>query len=345
MIKTGVDQTTASHLSLYGMVLPPQTQTQTQTLYGETITTMATSITDPSGNNSHPFSWVDNDPGANADDDGDASDVEDYHDALMDIDSNDNNNNTGEEEKDDDGFFQVSGEPEPDDETTMMQEENLPKEMTAEEEIDLLKKTAEMPIEELRKMYSDLAAAQEHVDDDNDDDSNEEEENEQISEDINDEIISSLVVDANKRETREEEGNSSTYNNDDDGEFEVSGKLEVDDETTMEAEEKLGRDMTYEEELDMLNKENEMSIEELRAMYAGMNSNTTEEEEDDDNNNDDDETPQIGGSVKEDDLDAMDNNNNNNNNNINKNDYYKAYNDRNEKYICFLFNLEKLFFF
>ena len=52
MIKTGVDQTTASHLSLYGMVLPPQTQTQT--LYGETITTMATSITDPSGNNSLP---------------------------------------------------------------------------------------------------------------------------------------------------------------------------------------------------------------------------------------------------------------------------------------------------
>ena len=98
MIKTGVDQTTASHLSLYGMILPPQTQTQT--LYGETITTMATSTTDPSGNNSHPSSWGDNDPGANADDDGDASDVEDYHDALMEIDSNDNNSNKGEEKDD-----------------------------------------------------------------------------------------------------------------------------------------------------------------------------------------------------------------------------------------------------
>ena len=54
MIKNGVDQTTASHLSLYGMILPPQTQTQTQTLYGETITTMATSINDASGNNILP---------------------------------------------------------------------------------------------------------------------------------------------------------------------------------------------------------------------------------------------------------------------------------------------------
>ncbi|OEU20297.1 hypothetical protein FRACYDRAFT_236372 [Fragilariopsis cylindrus CCMP1102] len=104
MIKNGVDPTTASHLSLYGMILPPQTQTktqtQTQTLYGESIATMATLITDPSGNNSHPSSWVDNDPGANADDDGDASDVEDYHDALMEIDSNDNNSNKGEEKDD-----------------------------------------------------------------------------------------------------------------------------------------------------------------------------------------------------------------------------------------------------
>mmetsp|Transcript_7652 Transcript_7652/g.22422 ORF Transcript_7652/g.22422 Transcript_7652/m.22422 type:complete len:1551 (+) Transcript_7652:1-4653(+) len=58
---------------------------------------------------------------------------------------------------------------------------------------------------------------------------------------------------------------------DDDGEFEMTGEPEVDDETTMIAEENLGRDMTYEEELATLNRENEMSVEELRAMYAGMN--------------------------------------------------------------------------
>ena len=47
------------YLSLYGMILPTQPQPQTQTLYSEitnpvitTVTTMATSITDPSGNNS-----------------------------------------------------------------------------------------------------------------------------------------------------------------------------------------------------------------------------------------------------------------------------------------------------
>jgi E1A-binding protein p400 len=42
----------------------------------------------------------------------------------------------------------------------------------------------------------------------------------------------------------------------------------LDDETTMEAEEKLGRDMSYAEEIAMLQRENERSLDELRAMYA-----------------------------------------------------------------------------
>jgi len=63
---------------------------------------------------------------------------------------------------------------------------------------------------------------------------------------------------------------SATYNEShNDDEFEAD-QNEVDDETTMIAEERLGRDMTYEEELAMLTWENEMSLEELRAMYAGM---------------------------------------------------------------------------
>jgi len=52
-------------------------------------------------------------------------------------------------------------------------------------------------------------------------------------------------------------------------------KEEVDDETTMETEEKLGRDMSYADEIDLLNRENEMSVDELRAMYANMDENKT----------------------------------------------------------------------
>ena len=56
-----------------------------------------------------------------------------------------------------------------------------------------------------------------------------------------------------------------------DGDFTPTGN-EADDETTMEAEEKLGREMSYEEEIALLNQEGEMSVEELRAMYADIGS-------------------------------------------------------------------------
>ena len=55
--------------------------------------------------------------------------------------------------------------------------------------------------------------------------------------------------------------------------------MELDDESTIEAEEKLGRDMSYKEEIDLLQKENEMSVEELRAMYANMESAEANEDE------------------------------------------------------------------
>ena len=48
---------------------------------------------------------------------------------------------------------------------------------------------------------------------------------------------------------------------------------EVDDETTIEAEEILGRDMSYADEIALLQRENEKSIEDLRAMYANMDEN------------------------------------------------------------------------
>ena len=45
---------------------------------------------------------------------------------------------------------------------------------------------------------------------------------------------------------------------------------ELDDEMTIDAEERLGRDMSYKDEIELLKRENEMSIEELRAMYSNM---------------------------------------------------------------------------
>lgn len=42
----------------------------------------------------------------------------------------------------------------------------------------------------------------------------------------------------------------------------------VDDEATIESEENLGRDISYKDEIDLLNRENRVSIEEILALYA-----------------------------------------------------------------------------
>ena len=255
------------------------------------------------------------DPGEDADDDGDASDVEDYHDVLDGAKLADN---------DDDDFHAT--EPEPDDETTMIAEERLGRDMTYEEEIAMLNKENEMSVEELRAMYAGMNEANQS----NESDGETMEDDESIASDDgdgefqadNNEVDDETTMIAEERLGRDmtyeeelemlnrenemsveqlramyagiygnngNEENTSDHSeteaettapetsatdddsaNDDDDEFEAD-KNEVDDETTMIAEEKLGRDMTYEEEIAMLNRENEMSVEELRAMYAGMN--------------------------------------------------------------------------
>lgn len=55
----------------------------------------------------------------------------------------------------------------------------------------------------------------------------------------------------------------------------------IDDETTMEVEEKMGRDMSYEEEIKLLKRESEMSVEELRQMYAPMDKRSDDDDDDD----------------------------------------------------------------
>lgn len=169
------------------------------------------------------------DPGSDADDDMDASDVEDY-------------DNRNAQKEDDDEEFVVDGDA-PDDERTMEQEEQLPPESTADEELSLLQQENELTVDELRERYrllADQALLQYN------DDGEEEKVKELTSDDPED-------IDPENQEYEPEE--------------------ELDDERTMEAEEKLGRDMTHEEELATLKRESEMSVEQLRDLYRGMNGN------------------------------------------------------------------------
>jgi hypothetical protein len=79
--------------------------------------------------------------------------------------------------------------------------------------------------------------------------------------------------------------------------FAPAAGTDVDDETTFEAEEKLGRDMTYEEELALLQNEGEMPIEQLRAMYASVNNESECEEDEEMESEEDASVEDTAGSV------------------------------------------------
>ena len=160
--------------------------------------------------------------GSDADDDADASDVEDF----------DASGSTSDDSAD----FEVDGSNAVDDETTLEAEERMGREMSASEEIAMLNAENEMSVEELRAKYAPKAAAVE--------------------------AVKTEEVDLETETAGDTSGSE---------EFEASAVEGVDDETTMEAEERMGREMSASEEIAMLNAENEMSVEELRAKYADMN--------------------------------------------------------------------------
>jgi hypothetical protein len=238
------------------------------------------------------------DPGNDADDDGDASDVEDF--VAMEVDDNpsDNDDNgSGSEE------FQAD-EQEVDDETTIIQEEQLPQELSVQQEIDLLKKESEVSVEELRAIHAKMEehSNSQHSSEDGQVQQQDEPEDPKVEDALaNSEIkTETLTEDVPEKtqeipdKTQESTGYESSLkdiNEDvqdaDDDEFNPN-VTEVDDETTMEAEEKLGREMTYEQEIAMLKREGEMSVEELRAIYAAMDDEDVDEDEDED---DDDSVP------------------------------------------------------
>ena len=124
--------------------------------------------------------------------------------------------------------------------------------MSYEDELEMLKREGEMSVEELRAVYANL-----------EDPGNEEDEMD------TDEIGSEHESDPQVSAAAELLGNADAIEGDEE-DFQPTEGADLDDETTIEAEEKLGREMSYEDEIALLQKEGEMSIEELRAMYAAM---------------------------------------------------------------------------
>lgn len=140
-----------------------------------------------------------------------------------------------------------------DDETTIEAEERLGRDMSYEEEISLLKKENEMSIEELRQKYASLVEDNVQSDIQPSDD---EDNNKKLSESPKSRLESMF-------------GAREHHNEDEDlEEFVPEHGADLDDETTLEAEEKLGREMTYEDEIALLNKESAMSLEELQKLYC-----------------------------------------------------------------------------
>ena len=182
------------------------------------------------------------DAGNEADDDGDASDVEDFVDqdgAISD----------GSDE------FEADSD-ERDDETTIEAEERLGREMSTADEIRLLQREGEMSIEELRKMYST-------TDGGNTDDEEEERQSD---------VSAEAATRTDPGDIGQESTVAALLNVDDKGEEDEfqPDAMEVDDETTMEAEERLGREMSHEQEMSLLQQDSEIPIDQLRAMYAEM---------------------------------------------------------------------------
>ncbi len=62
-------------------------------------------------------------------------------------------------------------------------------------------------------------------------------------------------------------------------EVHLKGDDEMDDESTIELEERLGCDMSDQDVIDLLKREGEMTIDKLRAMYADMDKDKAEDDE------------------------------------------------------------------
>jgi hypothetical protein len=138
-----------------------------------------------------------------------------------------------------DGEFVANNKGAVDDETTLIEEERLGRDISYADEIALLQRENDMSLEELRAMYATNAVASSGAEKTNDESS----------------VMSTSVASASVMSHGSDE-------------FAFDAQDAVDDETTLIEEECRGRDMSYADEISQLQRENEMAVEELRAMYA-----------------------------------------------------------------------------
>jgi len=159
-------------------------------------------------------------------------------------------------DQDDEEFEHARDQFEMDDETTIEIEEKMGREMSHEEEISLLEKESEIPIEQLQAMYAKMQQQElESIEATESESDN--------SDNIKKESLHSSI---NHSSMFSSATNDPIENED----FHLDNCVEVDDETTLEAEEKLGREMSHEDEIAMLKEQSEVPIEELLEMYKRM---------------------------------------------------------------------------
>lgn len=167
---------------------------------------------------------------------------------------------------DEDGDESYVGVDQPDDETTIEHELNLPQELSVHDEIKLLQEENEMSIDELLAKYSR----------DNNNDNSSRKKDKNVRKDDN-----NILTNKEDMELTEEPKGDYKY------ESSVIGLEAFDDETTLEAEEMLGRDMTRKEEIELLEKER--SIKSLYQTESSLGENCDEGETDVDDFSDTDQ--------------------------------------------------------
>ena len=145
-----------------------------------------------------------------------------------------------------------------DDDTTLNEEETNTRDISITDEIALLKKEGDMPLEELRALYRTRYQTEVNESEDNS------EESSQKSNELN-----------NKRTTSFKLSDDLTSSDDDDS-FMDESVSEEEDETTLLLEESFGQEMCATDELNILHRESQMSIEDLRAMYQGFNESSND---------------------------------------------------------------------
>jgi hypothetical protein len=202
--------------------------------------------------------------------------------------------------------YTINSEEEPDDETTFVEEERLGREMSAEDEIALLQQENEIPVEQLLSSYfskpqhnnehqyqededtdqaissSSSSGSDDFVMEEEVDDETTLIEEERLGRDMSVEEEIALLQQENEipveellssyfstiRQHHEEDVNDKASTSSSGSEEYVMDTEEIDDETTLIEEEHLGREMSAEEEIALLQQENELPIEQLLSSYV-----------------------------------------------------------------------------